>query len=519
MTGCIAAFRRFIPQSSKRCIPFFSAMKKASKSSHFEWNDDCEKSFSELKAFLTNPPILTRPVPGEPLRVYLSATDETIASVLVRHDEGNEIRCTTLATRYVMQKQDTRRSRNWFMTWFSPAESCGTTLKQGKFKLETAADLEAEIIDIFGDSQLVAKQINGEFKTHNEKMALYLAQTQDLLKRFSSWKLSNVDREKNQWADSLAKLASSNLPINLELIYVDILTSLAMDELSRALFEPLLRCLSPNEAYQAMVDVDTDIYGEHLGAKKLALKIIRQGLYWPTIRKDCEEMSGSAKVPRILISDNGTQFVGAQFGKALEELKIQHIKASVAYPQANGLAEVTNRTILQVLNKMIKEIPRCWVDKLPNVLWSYRTTPRSATGETPFRLTYGIDAVLPVEISLNYPWVEIFDPSLALEGLRFHNDLLKETREELRLRMIAQQDKMAKYFSKKVKAKNLQVNDLVLRDSATSHPTVSRKFKPTWEGPYRVSKVVSAGTYELAHLDGLPIKNAWNNIHLKKFYQ
>ncbi|XP_074356429.1 uncharacterized protein LOC141696141 [Apium graveolens] len=49
--------------------------------------------------------------------------------------------------------------------------------------LKLAAHLEAEIIDIFRDSQLVAKQISGEFKTHNERMDLYLARTQELLKK------------------------------------------------------------------------------------------------------------------------------------------------------------------------------------------------------------------------------------------------------------------------------------------------------------------------------------------------
>ncbi|XP_074356705.1 uncharacterized protein LOC141696464 [Apium graveolens] len=63
------------------------AIKKASKSSHFEWSEECEKNFSELKAFLTNPPILTRPLPGGPLKVYLSASDETVAVALVQVDE------------------------------------------------------------------------------------------------------------------------------------------------------------------------------------------------------------------------------------------------------------------------------------------------------------------------------------------------------------------------------------------------------------------------------------------------
>ncbi|XP_074352420.1 uncharacterized protein LOC141691580 [Apium graveolens] len=199
-------------------------------------------------------------------------------------------------------------------------------------------------------------------------------------------------------------------------------------------------------------------------------------------------------IARILVSDNGIQFVGAKFEKALEELKIQHIKASMTYPQANGLAEVTNRTILQGLKKRIEEIPRCWVDELPNVMWAHRTTPRSVTDETPFRMAYGFDVVFPVEISLISPRVEGFDSSRSVEGLKFHNNLLEETRETAQLKMIMQQEKTAKYFNKKVKSKGLKINDPVLRESAASMSAVTGKSKPMWEGLYRISRVVSAGT-------------------------
>ncbi|XP_074364304.1 uncharacterized protein LOC141705125 [Apium graveolens] len=63
--------------------------------------------------------------------------------------------------------------------------------------LKLTSDLEAEVIDIIGDSQLVSKQISGEFKTHNKRMARYLTRTEELLNKFSSWKMSNIDREEN----------------------------------------------------------------------------------------------------------------------------------------------------------------------------------------------------------------------------------------------------------------------------------------------------------------------------------
>lgn len=349
-------------------------------------------------------------------------------------------------------------------------------------------------------------------------MATYLSHSQELLRKISSWKITHVDRGENQWADALSKLASSILPSNSDPIYVEerhtpsindfcihevhegtdwrtpFIDYILYDKLPedknearslvfkarnycevngklyrRSLVEPLLRCLDTNEANLAIVEVHSGICGDHLGGKNLALKIIRQGLFWPTMRKDCEEYvkkcracqvhgqvnhrpttslmpvinpcpffqwgidivgpfqksKNQAKfivvavdyatklieakplarirekemiqflmefivfrfgVPRIVVTDNGTQFVGEDFTGTLEQLKIKHIKASVAYPQSNGQVEVSNRTILQGLKKRIEETPSSWVDELPNVLWSYRTTPRSATGESPFRM-------------------------------------------------------------------------------------------------------------------------------------
>ncbi|KAL8100953.1 hypothetical protein AgCh_032996 [Apium graveolens] len=66
-------------------------------------------------------------------------------------------------------------------------------------------------------------------------------------------------------------------------------------------------------------------------------------------------------VPRIIITDNGTQFTGESWKNALEELEIQHLKASVAYQQANGQVEITNKAVLQGLKKRLMDANRNWV--------------------------------------------------------------------------------------------------------------------------------------------------------------
>lgn len=70
----------------------------------------------------------------------------------------------------------------------------------------------------------------------------------------------------------------------------------------------------------------------------------------------------------------------------------------MGYPQGDGATEVTKRTNLQGLKKWLDNLKGKWLEELPNILWSYRTTTRTATRETSFNLCFGVDAVVPAEI-------------------------------------------------------------------------------------------------------------------------
>ncbi|XP_057432313.1 uncharacterized protein LOC130725074 [Lotus japonicus] len=120
-----------------------------------------------------------------------------------------------------------------------------------------------------------------------------------------------------------------------------------------------------------------------------------------------------------------------------EEMGIHMRFSSVEHPQTNGQAESANKVILRGLKRRLSEAKGAWLDEFPVVIWSYDTTPHSTTRETPFRMTYGADAMLPVEID-NSSWRT--EP--RLEGQNSSNmaielDLLSETREEARVREAA----------------------------------------------------------------------------------
>ena len=102
----------------------------------------------------------------------------------------------------------------------------------------------------------------------------------------------------------------------------------------------------------------------------------------------------------MLVSNNGKQFDNDAFRDFCTELGIKNHYSSPAHPQANGQVEVTNQTLLKIIKTQLEGAKGIWPDELPSVLWAYRTTARTPTGETPFQLTYRDDAVIQTEVGL-----------------------------------------------------------------------------------------------------------------------
>ena len=105
-------------------------------------------------------------------------------------------------------------------------------------------------------------------------------------------------------------------------------------------------------------------------------------------------------VPQVLVSDNGRQFDNALFKEFCEHFGIQNNYSSPAHLQANGQAEVANRSLLKIIKTHLKGAKGVWPDELSGVLWAYKTTVRTPIGETPFKLAYGSEAVIPAEVHM-----------------------------------------------------------------------------------------------------------------------
>jgi hypothetical protein len=169
-------------------------------------------------------------------------------------------------------------------------------------------------------------------------------------------------------------------------------------------------------------------------------------------------------IPQTLTTDQGTSFMSNELREFAELYIIKLLNSSPYYAQANGQAESSNRTLINLIKKKIYDNPKHWHKILSEALWVHRISKHSATKVSPFELIYGHEAVLPVEISLN---VVRFARQNDLTVIDYYNSMMDNIDEVTDKRVIAlgaiEKDKImvARAYNKKVKAKSFQVGDLV----------------------------------------------------------
>ena len=115
------------------------------------------------------------------------------------------------------------------------------------------------------------------------------------------------------------------------------------------------------------------------------------------------------------------------------------------------------------LKKRLDDTKGRWVEELPHVLWTYRTTPRKSTGETPFSMTYGAKAVIPLENGFPTMRSSAFTSDGNNELLKKNLDPIKERRENAMVQLAYYQHKLKQDYDMNVKLRPLAPRDLVLR--------------------------------------------------------
>ncbi|KAL0349639.1 UNVERIFIED_CONTAM: Transposon Tf2-12 polyprotein [Sesamum radiatum] len=317
-----------------------------------------------------------------------------------------------------------------------------------------------------------------------------------------------------------------------------------------------LRCLSDNEKVQTMEEAHSWVCGAHQSGPKLHFNIKRMDVVGPLIKSsgghlyilaatdyfskwaDAVPLKEVKKenvanfirthiiyrygVPRYIITDNGKPFRNSLIDKLCQHFDFKQRNSSMYYAAANGLAEAFNKTLCNLLKKVVAKSKRDWHERIGEALWAYRTTVRTPTQATPYALVYGVEAVIPLEqqipslrIAIQEGLTEEENAQIRLEEL----EALDEKRLEEQQRLECYQARLFRAFNKKVRLSSFKVGDLVLavrRPIITTHRT-GNKFLPKWDGPYVVKEAYTNGAYKLVAEDGLRI-DPINGKFLKRYY-
>ena len=168
-------------------------------------------------------------------------------------------------------------------------------------------------------------------------------------------------------------------------------------------------------------------------------------------------------VPRILVPNDGWQFDNTPFRDFCKQFGIKNHYSSLSHLQANGQAEVANQSLLKIIKTRLEGAKGVWLDKLPGILWVYRTTMRTPTGENPFKLVYGSKAIILVEVHMANHRVMKYQDEENKEQLHLNIDLIDKVRMDAEQRIARYKNLMARQYDEMVKLKHFNIGGLVLK--------------------------------------------------------
>jgi hypothetical protein len=189
-------------------------------------------------------------------------------------------------------------------------------------------------------------------------------------------------------------------------------------------------------------------------------------------------------------------------------------------PRANGQVE---RAIVLIIDGLKKRLYNenskkggKWIYELPHVVWGLRTQPSEATGQTPFFLVYGSEAILPADIMWKSPRVEMYNKGEVDEARQLELDSVEEARCTALIQSARYLQGIRRYHDRNVRERSFSIGDLVLHRIQVESGL--HKLNSRWEGPFVVKHVTRPGSYRLQYPEGQAIPNSWNIQNLRKFY-
>ncbi|GJR64151.1 reverse transcriptase domain-containing protein [Tanacetum coccineum] len=291
------------------------------------------------------------------------------------------------------------------------------------------------------DSRLVANQINGLYEAKEQSMTQYL---EKLRSPHQTSLGRNAKKKVNRREGNLSSSGRRRVLLD------DTVGRISYGR--KSFLEPWMRCIGPMQAEYVVKEIHEGSCSMHFGLRSVVAKAIRSGYYWPTMHKDarniirkCDDCQTHRPVPmnpqqKLTPITSPWLFykwgidISGPFPEAQGKVKFLivaidyftklRLPGEIIYDNGKQFRDNPFKDWCEKLN--IKQ--RNWIEEVPHVLWPHRMMIKTSNRDTPFSLTYGTEAVIPIEIGM--PSIRCAEVNQAEndEELLMNLDILEERR-------------------------------------------------------------------------------------------
>ena len=206
--------------------------------------------------------------------------------------------------------------------------------------------------------------------------------------------------------------------------------------------------------------------------------------------------------PRTIHTDQARNFESNLFKEVCQLLKMNKTRTSPYHPESDGMVERFNRTLISMLALFVEDNQANWDVLLPYVMLAYRSSVHSSTEFTPYKVVFGQEIILPVDLMLNLSGGERFPT--ATEYVSRLADTLSTVIGAVRGHQARASGKQKEAFDVRVKWQYYSEGELVWVRSKAKKRGVCPKLQRRFKGPYKVLERVTEVLYRLVLVEGGP---------------